>query len=237
MECCIDACERNTYSQELCEPHYRRVQRHGDVFADLPIGRARRTCSVPDCGRPCDGRGLCHGHYQRWQRTGDVEEDIPLGRRRQPELCTASDCTRPAKAKGLCAPHCKRAVKYGDVQADRPIRSATGAGGLSHGYWKIPVPTHERHLTNGATAIAEHRLVMARHLGRPLGPGEVVHHINGNRTDNRIENLELWSTVQPKGQRVEDKVAYALELLRRYQPEALAELPGNYRRHAQTHVE
>jgi hypothetical protein len=65
--------------------------------------------------------------------------------------------------------------------------------------------------------VFEHILVMERLLGCYLLPDESVHHLNGVRDDNRPENLELWTRPQPSGIRASDAVAWAREILARYE--------------------
>ena len=72
---------------------------------------------------------------------------------------------------------------------------------------------------NGRDWKDEHRLVMEQHLNRPLESFENVHHKNGVKNDNRIENLELWITKQPKGQRPDDLIQYAEWILQTYKIE------------------
>lgn len=128
----------------------------------------------------------------------------------QPE-CSFKGCDRPSNAKTLCRTH------YEQQRSGRPLSVIgkwtksdrdRGTGWYDQdGYVVVRV--------NGRP-IREHRYIMQQHLGRPLLPEETVHHLNGDRSDNRIENLELWSTSQPPGQRVEDKLEWARQIIALY---------------------
>jgi hypothetical protein len=105
-----------------------------------------------------------------------------------------------AGPKEFCSASC-RATHFNAVRG-------SGAGFLDkNGYRLVSV--------NGS-AVYEHRVVMERSIGRALRPEETVHHINGDRSDNRVQNLELWSSRHGKGQRVQDKIKFCIEFLGDY---------------------
>jgi hypothetical protein len=122
--------------------------------------------------------------------------------------CSFPECGRPHVAKGFCRDHWRQSRRGKEL---KPLKKGLGS---------FDKKGYRLQSVNGKQ-VFEHRLVMEAHLGRKLTSDESVHHKNGIRHDNRIENLELWSKYQPPGQRVVDKVAWAKELLSFYEPEAL----------------
>ncbi len=125
-------------------------------------------------------------------------------------MCSFDGCDRPPYAKGLCQAHRHQQLRGRPLTPIRPPKRAFASGEWrpdARGYIRRP---------GGGEWIYQHREVMEGVLNRPLLPGENVHHLNGVKSDNRPENLQLWVTFQPAGQRPEDLVAYAREILSRY---------------------
>lgn len=103
------------------------------------------------------------------------------------------------------------------ISLDLPIKKVAHRGSgytAKSGYRFIHKKGHPN--ANSQGALAEHVSVMSEYLNRPIRKHERVHHKNGIRDDNRIDNLELWSKSQPSGQRVDDKIEWAIDFLTQY---------------------
>jgi hypothetical protein len=146
-------------------------------------------CAVESCDRMRDTRDWCSKHYQRWKACGD-----PLAPKRYGLNTTNNKFMQ-------------RGEHHPTWKGGRYLRSD---GEYVH------VWNGKRNAKGRMIYEKEHRVVMEQHLGRALLTHENVHHINGNKLDNRLDNLELWSTSQPAGQRVVDKIAWAKEILKEY---------------------
>lgn len=119
---------------------------------------------------------------------------------------------------GVITPQCREA----NLKNYRGKRSRAWKGGRivekRTGYIHVWKPEHPNAVMGRRKAyVLEHRMVMSDHLGRPLLKTEQVHHKNGDRADNRLCNLELWTTSQPSGQRVKDKLKWAKEFIKTYE--------------------
>lgn len=110
-----------------------------------------------------------------------------VGRTSDRQKCAHAGCENAGRqGSGLCAGHYRQA--WHRARSGKEPRN-TGILVDENGYVLVWLPRHSEAMSHGY--VLAHRAVMSNFLERPLADGEVVHHRNGNRADNRIENLQL----------------------------------------------
>lgn len=251
--CKIKPCEHLAKAAfGMCQTHYMQVRRgmrnkDGELLRQPKrvgsYGPGSR-CVVEGCGSRPKARGMCNKHNLQY-RAGELNVELPTAGHKQSAesgsynsaQCKIEGCPKRPVSRWMCSTHSQqRAIGLIDDEG-KQLRERKGAGRnpksgpiFKDGYVFIRAPEGYEGKTQDGR-VAEHRWRMSYHLGRLLESWELVHHKNGVRHDNRLENLELLdgrarkSEGHPPGHEVTaDDLRAQLEHLKHNDPEAYSQL-------------
>lgn len=211
--CSHPGCEGPYYAKAVCRFHYnqrtevkeRRKARRRKPEQRKPCTTCGNMLTVNSLGRNC----YCSKKCKSQAKNIKAKEEI---RRKDHDpaypRCVVPDCDRAGSLKEMCHAHYVR--ERDKKSLCPPIRQYK----QGNGEW-ITGQGYVIKATSGGP-MRKHRFVIEQHIGRSLRKYETVHHINGDRADNRIENLELFSSSHPPGQRIRDKLKHAKEIIALY---------------------
>lgn len=221
VPCAHPGCDRQMKARGFCVAHYWRSNNGKPMDAPVRVRRAKgevdRGCLVERCERPHFSGGYCRSHHARLYAGKSVSTPLRLRRvYRNDESCSVDGCVEPPRLGGYCALHYHRARAGRELSLlKRPTPQRGRLRWINRsGYAVVVVPggtpgatTHSRYKTH----MLEHRYVMQKWLGRSLLKTEQVHHRNGIRDENQIENLELKTSAHGSGISATDDVLHCIE--------------------------
>lgn len=163
------------------------VTRLRPVSAGVP--QLTKTCSIEGCGKTVCARGWCVRHYECWKRNGSPTAFQRVARYPDDAECSVDGCCEKPTDRNMCGKHAQRVRRYGDPHYLTPedVRRANNRAAQPK-LGKCANSTYPKFFGRH-----KHRAEMERALGRSLQQGEVIHHIDGNKQNNDLDNLMVMS--------------------------------------------
>lgn len=143
----------------------------------------KHTCIIEGCEKNRYGNGYCRPHWYGNKQYGDplaVREYLKGGGTGK---CSIEECHRLVRAKRFCTKHLDRFTKYGSPYITK--YATPGSGHINKRGYKI--------IRCDGKAGFEHKFIVEQKLGRSLTNNEDIHHLDGNKLNNHLNNLIVLS--------------------------------------------